>query len=174
MAKFNCILAEARWYYPYHAYFVEGHEDGDQCHCLYDDSLECFEGELDDDEAGYDRIRAVMEGFLASTDVDANGEATDDGYHTAHTADEYKERRITAWRSQDYKDEGVILFPWDQAAGSYTQKALHFTYVFQIFVFMQIFNQINARKLKEDELNVFSGMLQNRWFNIIMVVTFVV
>jgi Ca2+ transporting ATPase len=46
--------------------------------------------------------------------------------------------------------------------------------VFQVFVFMQIFNQINARKLKEDERNVFSGMLKNRWFNIIMVVTFVV
>jgi hypothetical protein len=89
------------------------------------------------------------------------------------TDDAYEERSINAWRSS-FEDEGKILFPWDQAHGSYTQKALHFTYVFQVFVFMQIFNQINARKLKEDELNVFSGMLQNRWFNIIMVVTFAV
>jgi len=89
------------------------------------------------------------------------------------TNDEYEERSINAWRA-DFTDAGVILFPWDQAAGSYTQKALHFTYVFQIFVFMQIFNQINARKLKADERNVFSGMTKNRWFNIIMVVTFLV
>jgi len=111
--------------------------------------------------------------FLVSTNTDELNNASTDGYLTSMTTDEYEQRSINAWR-HDFVDEGVILFPWDQAAGSYTQKALHFTYVFQIFVFMQIFNQINARKLKEDERNVFAGMLKNRWFNIIMVVTFLV
>lgn len=37
---------------------------------------------------------------------------------------------------------------------------------------MQIFNQINARKLKKDELNVFAGVCDNIWFNIITVLTF--
>merc|ERR1711981_691219 len=119
------------------------------------------------------KIRAVMGPFLESTNTDEGNNWTEAGYLTARTDDAYEERTIKSW-AHDHKDAGEILFPWDQAAGSYTQKALHFTYVFQIFVFMQIFNQINARKLKEDEINVFAGMLNNRWFNIIMVVTFLV
>lgn len=102
-----------------------------------------------------------MTAFLATTD-----------YLTAKTADAFNQP-LNGWRLP-YTDEGAILFPWDQKAGSYTQKALHFTYVFQIFVFMQIFNQINARKLKVDERNVFAGMLKNPWFNIITLLTFIV
>jgi len=34
-----------------------------------------------------------------------------------------------------------------QKATGGSQKLLHMTYVFQIFVFMQVFNQINARIL---------------------------
>ena len=49
----------------------------------------------------------------------------------------------------------VVYFPWDQKDDDYTQKIIHFTLVFQIFVFMQVFNQINARKLGEKEFNVF-------------------
>lgn len=37
---------------------------------------------------------------------------------------------------------------------------------------MQVFNQINARKLKEGELNVFAGMCDNIWFNVITLLTF--
>jgi len=37
---------------------------------------------------------------------------------------------------------------------------------------MQVFNQINARKLKEGEINVFAGMCANPWFNVITIMTF--
>ena len=42
---------------------------------------------------------------------------------------------------------------------------LHFTFIFQSFVFMQVFNQINARKLFEGEFNVFEGIFKNKMFN---------
>jgi len=38
---------------------------------------------------------------------------------------------------------------------------------------MQLFNQINARKLEEDEFNVFSGMFRNCLFIGVVIVTFV-
>lgn len=40
----------------------------------------------------------------------------------------------------------------------------HFTYIFNIFVLMQLTNEINARKLR-NEVNVFEGMLNN-WLSI--------
>lgn len=43
--------------------------------------------------------------------------------------------------------------------------------IFNTFVFMQIFNEINARKLKADEINVFSNFFNNWLFIIIEVVT---
>jgi Ca2+-transporting ATPase len=44
--------------------------------------------------------------------------------------------------------------------------------VFQTFVFMQGFNQINARSLGEKEWNCFSGIFTNWIFIAIVVVTF--
>lgn len=46
--------------------------------------------------------------------------------------------------------------------------------VFQTFVFMQLFNQINARKLGATEYNVFSGFFNNWLFLFIVVLTFVI
>lgn len=60
-----------------------------------------------------------------------------------------------------------------QDLGFGTQKLVHFTYVFQSFVFMQIFNQFNARKL-EGEMNIFSGMFRNPLFVYITVLTVVI
>merc|ERR1712226_938506 len=48
----------------------------------------------------------------------------------------------------------------------------HLTYCFNIFVMMQIFNFLNARKL-DDELNVFEGMKCNSYFTIIVIVIFI-
>jgi magnesium-transporting ATPase (P-type) len=45
----------------------------------------------------------------------------------------------------------------------------HLTYCFNIFVMMQIFNFLNARKL-EDEFNVFEGMSAGSYFTIIVLV----
>jgi P-type Ca2+ transporter type 2B len=41
-------------------------------------------------------------------------------------------------------------------------------------VFLQLFNQINARKLEADELNVFSGIFRNGLFVFVVILTFVV
>jgi len=49
----------------------------------------------------------------------------------------------------------------------------HFTVVFNTFVFMQIFNMINARKIN-DELNIFEGIHHNSAFMIIFVLITVI
>lgn len=48
---------------------------------------------------------------------------------------------------------------------------LHMTYVFQIFVFMQLFNQINARILT-DGFNIFEGIFRNWLFMFVTILTF--
>jgi len=55
-----------------------------------------------------------------------------------------------------------------------TQKVEGYTIVFQTFVFMQLFNQINARKLGEKEWNVFANFFNNFMFIAIIIVTFAV
>ena len=48
------------------------------------------------------------------------------------------------------------------------------TLFFHTFVMMQVFNEINCRKLKSSELNVFKGFFNNSMFLMIMVLTIVV
>lgn len=50
----------------------------------------------------------------------------------------------------------------------------HFTMFFHIFVFLQVFNEINCRKLHSSELNVFEGFFSNWIFLSILVGTMVV
>lgn len=50
----------------------------------------------------------------------------------------------------------------------------HFTIFFQTFVMMQVFNQINCRKLKSSEINVFKGFFNNNLFLFIMGLTVIV
>lgn len=79
-----------------------------------------------------------------------------------------KQKNCTeAWYS---KYENTVL-PSDLEAGDETQKLLHFTFVFQIFVFMQFFNQINARKIEEGEINVFAGFFNNFLFIFVVLFT---
>jgi Ca2+ transporting ATPase len=47
----------------------------------------------------------------------------------------------------------------------------HFTYIFNIFVLLQLTNEINSRKLR-DEINVFKGIFKNKMFIIIWLFTF--
>ena len=49
-----------------------------------------------------------------------------------------------------------------------------FTMIFNTFVFMQIFNEINARKIKDKEFNVFENFFNNPLFLVIEVVTIAV
>ncbi|KAL4441620.1 hypothetical protein ABPG74_021552 [Tetrahymena malaccensis] len=52
---------------------------------------------------------------------------------------------------------------WDE----YQQPSRHFSTIFNVFVWMQIFNFLNARKL-QDELNVFEGIFKNYLFFVIL------
>ena len=51
-----------------------------------------------------------------------------------------------------------------------TDKVLMYTMIFQAFVFMQLFNQINSRKVGETDYNVFSAFFGNCIFVIITIV----
>jgi len=46
----------------------------------------------------------------------------------------------------------------------------HYTIIFNVFVFMQIFNEINARQL-HDECNIFKNITENKYFLIIFFAT---
>jgi magnesium-transporting ATPase (P-type) len=52
-----------------------------------------------------------------------------------------------------------------------TAKCKHFTWVFNIFVFLQIFNLINARKIELGEINVFKDFFNNGLFIAIIFIT---
>jgi magnesium-transporting ATPase (P-type) len=43
-------------------------------------------------------------------------------------------------------------------------KVLHFTYIFNTFVFLQIFNEINCRKVGVFDKNVFESFFHNKFF----------
>ena len=53
-------------------------------------------------------------------------------------------------------------------------KVEHYTIIFHTFVFMQVFNEINARKLGEREFNVFAGFFNNGLFISVILITIVV
>jgi len=71
------------------------------------------------------------------------------------------------WLANEGANSGVEL-------GEATNKCFVYTMVFQTFVFMQLFNQINARKLGARDYNVFEGFFNNWMFLFITVLTFVI
>ena len=62
----------------------------------------------------------------------------------------------------------IGITEWNNETGK------HYCIFFNTFVLMQVFNEINARKLKETELNVFANFFNNPLFLIILVVTLAV
>jgi hypothetical protein len=58
--------------------------------------------------------------------------------------------------------------------GKMTEQTKLFSLVFNAFVFMQIFNQLNARLLEEGEFNVFAGICKNPMFLLIVLTTIIV
>ena len=72
--------------------------------------------------------------------------------------------------------EDVPFFVEDPITGSMmpTQKTEHYTLVFNTFVFMQIFNEINSRKLGERDFNIFNGFFNNFLFLGIIIGTMIV
>lgn len=57
---------------------------------------------------------------------------------------------------------------WNEETGK------HYSIFFNVFVLLQIFNEINARKLKHSEANVFENFLNNPLFIIILVGTIII
>ena len=58
-------------------------------------------------------------------------------------------------------DRELEHFMWNEVNG------YHFTIFFNIFVYMQVFNLVNARKLQKNEFNVFDGIFGN-WLYILI------
>jgi Ca2+ transporting ATPase len=73
-------------------------------------------------------------------------------------------------------ENNIPFFTKDPITGNFmpTQKAEHFTLIFNTFIFMQIFNEINSRKIGIKEYNVFEGILKNYLFIGIIIGTMVV
>lgn len=78
----------------------------------------------------------------------------------------------------------IILFYGDAIFGVPSDRELshsiwndengyHFTIFFNIFVFLQVFNSLNSKKLKKSEKNVFENILNNPIYIIIQVITVV-
>ena len=54
------------------------------------------------------------------------------------------------------------------------ENGVQYTILFNTFVFMQVFNEINARKLKREEINVFEGFFNNTMFLFVLIITLIV
>ena len=63
-------------------------------------------------------------------------------------------------------DRELEHYEWNNEHG------YHFTIFFDIFVFLQVFNSINARKLNQKEVNIFEGIKDNIYY--ILVQSFIV
>lgn len=68
------------------------------------------------------------------------------------------------------------FFVTDPVTGSLiaTQKTEHYTIMFNTFVFMQVFNEINSRKLAVNEFNMFKGFFNNFLFLGIIIATIII
>jgi len=80
---------------------------------------------------------------------------------------------VTAKRMAGTEADGYFFLPQLTVENVGTTKLLHMTFVFQIFVFMQIFNQFNSRILTGN-FNIFDGMFRNFLFIGVALSTFVI
>ena len=74
----------------------------------------------------------------------------------------------------DYDDSSPFYTVVENVIIPNINKVEHFTLIFHTFVFMQVFNEINSRKLGEKEYNVFHGFFNNLLFLAVIVLTIVV
>ena len=79
--------------------------------------------------------------------------------------DQYEQKYETqvTCNSGIYDDPENFVLPHDVPVGRMTQKLLHYTVIFQSFVFLQLWNQFNARHI-EDTMNPFKGFFTNFTF----------
>ena len=76
------------------------------------------------------------------------------------------DKSLTGFTSFYVADEAGVLIP--------TAKCVHYTMIFNSFVFCQVFNEINSRKLGAKEYNVFAGFFNNFLFQFVIIITIVV
>lgn len=64
---------------------------------------------------------------------------------------------------------------WDVPVGKgHHGPSVHYTMVFNTFVFLQIFNEINSRRVTDDDINVFRGIFKNFIFAAVILGTILV
>jgi Ca2+ transporting ATPase len=51
--------------------------------------------------------------------------------------------------------------------------ARHYAFLFNMYVMLQIFNEINAKKLLPQEINVFAGLFNNTFFLTILLISII-
>lgn len=73
----------------------------------------------------------------------------------------------------DYDENTPFYYEVDGVSVA-TPKTKHYTLIFHTFVFMQVFNEINSRKLGPYEYNVFSGFFNNFLFLSVIILTIAV
>lgn len=71
--------------------------------------------------------------------------------------------------NENYVVDGLMIHGYDDLADGASR---HFTYNFNVFVMMCIFNFLNARKI-EDEMNIFEGLSEANLFIILVTLIFV-
>ena len=74
----------------------------------------------------------------------------------------------------EYEDDSPFYIKTEAGMIPNVAKIEHFTLIFHTFVFMQVFNEINSRKLGEKEYNVFHGFFNNALFIVVIILTIVV
>ena len=62
----------------------------------------------------------------------------------------------------------INVSDWNDETGK------HYSMFFNVFVLLQVFNEINARKLKAEEYNVFEEFFNNKLFLVIIVGTIII
>jgi len=62
----------------------------------------------------------------------------------------------------------TITIDSDPIKGAHTNKGYHYTLVFNTFIMMNLFNQLNCRKLESNEVNIFAGFFNNFLFLLIL------
>lgn len=72
-----------------------------------------------------------------------------------------------------FKGPDILGIPSSIGVGDWNEDSgRHYAIFFNVFVFLQLFNEINARKLEKHEINVFKNFFNNPLFIVILIATF--
>lgn len=103
-----------------------------------------------------------------------------DEFDTTTYTDEYEAKVYDKLKQSAWLNVYPSTEKFEKESVEYTSKGMRteqtklFSLVFNAFVFMQIFNQLNARLLEDGEFNVFQGICKNPMFLAIVFVTIIV